>query len=228
MNIIIDMHHIDGRCDEAEKGAGGSVGLTLSMWLHALLLSLGSSTDNFAVGLSLGLTRRKLDLSDNLIISTLNALGACISASGGRWLGILLASREGGTSPGSFPLTSLLAGGIFAYLAVDELASWRRSGCGDPCPAIGRSGGGVRDAVRIGLPMTLNNLAGGAAGGAAGVGAATSGLLALFASFAMMKIGHIVGSSSLGVWVGRRVDARAVAGFIFAALALSQFLSAAH
>ncbi|EJK74049.1 hypothetical protein THAOC_04301 [Thalassiosira oceanica] len=199
------------------------------MWLKALLLSLGSSTDNFAVGLSLGLTRRKLDLSDNLIISTLNALGACISASGGRWLGLLLASREReGTSQGSFPLTSLLAGGIFAYLALDEFASWRRSGGGDPCPAIVRPGGGVRGAVRIGLPMTLNNLAGGAAGGAAGVGAATSGLLALLSSFALMKIGHIVGSSGLGCWVGRRVDARAVSGVIFAALALSQFLSVAH
>ena len=196
------------------------------MWLHALLLSLGSSTDNFAVGLSLGLTRRKLDVSDNLIISTLNALGACISASGGRWLGLLLASREG-TSLGGFPFASLLAGGIFAYLGFDELAS-RRSGGGDPCPAIGRPGGGVRDAVRIGLPMTLNNLAGGAAGGAVGVGAAVSGVLALLASFAMMKIGHTVGRSGLGCWVGRRVDARAVSGIIFASLALSQFLSVVH
>ena len=156
------------------------------MWLHALLLSLGSSTDNFAVGLSLGLTRRKLDLSDNLVISTLNALGACISASGGRWLGLLLASREDTSLGSSFPFASLLAGGIFAYLGFDELAS-RRSGGGDPCPAIGRPGGGVRDAVRIGLPMTLNNLAGGAAGGAVGVGAVVFGVLALLASFAMMK-----------------------------------------
>ena len=198
------------------------------MWLHALLLSLGSSTDNFAVGLSLGLTRRKLDVSDNLIISTLNALGACISASGGRWLGLLLASREDTSLDSSFPFASLLAGGIFAYLGFDELASWRRSGGGDPCPAIGRPGGGVRDAVRIGLPMTLNNLAGGAAGGAVGVGAVVFGVLALLASFAMMKIGHTVGRSGLGCWVGRRVDARAVSGIIFASLALSQFLSVVH
>jgi len=41
--------------------------------------------------------------------------------------------------------------------------------------------------------MTLNNLAGGVAGGAVGVDASTAFIMAILASFCMMKIGHRVG-----------------------------------
>ena len=71
--------------------------------------------------------------------------------------------------------------------------------------------------------MTLNNLAGGVAGGAVGVDANTAFIMALLASFCMMKIGHSVGLYlNASVNEMKRIDTRLISGSIFACLAVTQ------
>ena len=71
--------------------------------------------------------------------------------------------------------------------------------------------------------MTLNNLAGGVAGGAVGVDASTAFIMAILASFCMMKIGHRVGLYlNTPVNEMKRIDTRVISGSIFACLAFTQ------
>ena len=73
--------------------------------------------------------------------------------------------------------------------------------------------------------MTLNNLAGGVAGGAAGVDANTAFIMALLASFCMMKIGHTFGIYlNTSVNEMKRIDTRVISGSIFACLAFTQLI----
>ena len=178
------------------------------MW-YAFLLACGSSTDNFAVGTSLGISNRPLKPSANVIISFLNASGAFISASGGHLLGEFAPT-----------IAILFAAIIFGYLAMDEMFSWRR---GDTESTLTMKSGSIKDALRIAVPMTLNNLAGGAAGGAAGIDAKTAGIMALLASYCMMMFGHMIGAY-LVTSIGKKFDTRVISGVIFAALSGIQLI----
>ena len=74
--------------------------------------------------------------------------------------------------------------------------------------------------------MTLNNLAGGVVGGAAGVDANTAFIMAILASFCMMKIGHSVGlylNTSVNE-MNNKIDTRLISGSIFACLAVTQLI----
>ena len=174
------------------------------MW-YAFILACGSSTDNLAVGFASGISKRQLNISTNIITSFLNAMGAYLSAAGGHMLGELAPT-----------IAILFATIIFAYLAVDELLSWRN---GDKESTMTmKLSDGILDS-RLGIPMTLNNLAGGVAGGAVGVHANTAGFMALLASFCMMKIGHSVG---LYLNTSVKIDTRVISGSIFACLAFTQ------
>lgn len=179
------------------------------MWWYALLLACGSSMDNFAVGASLGISNKELKQSTNAIISILNASGAYISAAGGHFLGELAPT-----------LAILFAGMVFTYLAADEFISWRRRNTESTLTMKSSS---ISDAVRIAVPMTLNNLAGGAAGGASGIEARTAGIMALVASFCMMKMGHTVGVY-LMTSIEMNIDTRIISGSIFASLGIMQFI----
>ena len=113
-------------------------------------------------------------------------------------------------------LAPLLAGATFAYLGYSEAASWYHS---EESPLTKLAAEGV--VVRLAVPMTLNNLAGGVAGGVAGVSPLVAALSVLAASTLMMWGGHKVGR-----WLGDSlsVDPRVVAGTIFFVLALAQFI----
>lgn len=180
------------------------------MW-YAFLLACGSSTDNFAVGASLGISRTPLHATANAIISLLNAAGAFVAAAGGHVLGELAPT-----------LAVLFASLIFGYLAADELIAWKRGDGAESTLTMSRkSGNNLKEAMRIAVPMTLNNLAGGVAGGAAGIDPRTAGTLALLASYCMMKMGHVVGEFLMPS-LGRHVDTRVISGTIFLCLSLSQ------
>jgi putative Mn2+ efflux pump MntP len=178
------------------------------MW-YAFFLACGSSTDNFAVGASLGISHRPLHATANVVISLLNGAGAFIAGACGHLLGEIAPA-----------LAVLFAALIFGYLAADELIAWKRGDGAESTLTMGRSGG-VKDAMRIAVPMTLNNLAGGVAGGAAGIDPRTAGTLAVLASYCMMKMGHVVGEFLMPS-LGRHVDTRVISGAIFCGLSLSQ------
>lgn len=164
--------------------------------------------------MTIGISNKPLSPLSNAIISIFNAFGAFISATGGHVLGELA------------PLyATLFAAVLFSYLSADELIShWRRrSSNPQSTSTLTLKSGNSRDAVRIAVPMTLNNLAGGAAGGAAGIDAKTTCVAALVASFCMMKMGHLVGKH-LMTTVGNKIDTGLISGAIFACLAVMQLV----
>ena len=183
-----------------------------------------------------------LDVRFNGIISTANAIGAYLAGMGGH---VLLQRLSFLTGDGDRNVASLLAGLSFAYLAYEELSSYNsqrnRTVDGKEKENDCTYSFNVRDAVRLSIPMTLNNIAGGVAGGAAGISPGLSGIFAFIASFAMMQFGFSIGNQfscsrnkspqssttticsqrSQGRWLS--VDSNVISGLIFIGLALSQF-----
>ena len=151
----------------------------MKLFLDAFLLALSSSTDNFMVGLSVGISNQSLSFGANALISICNAAGALLASFGGGALGQNL-------PPHLPPLLSSLA---FAGLALKEfLEFWRslrrkrilllkkKEKCHsdekicdveDICGGDGTSHNtklNISRAVHLAIPMTLNNLASGVAG----------------------------------------------------------------
>lgn len=172
---------------------------SVTQHLDALLLALASSTDNFTVGLSVGICHKDLSVWENVVISLCNATGALIAGYGGLVL-----------SQGMPLLAPLLAATAFAYLAVQEfIAYYQQSYKREEAPI---------HLVRLALPMTLNNLAGGVAAGAAGLSPLISALYALLASFGTMAVGYAIGRR-----LGRTslpADPSLLAGILLGALCL--------
>ena len=180
-------------------------------WSVALALALASSTDNFAVGLSVALAASRLPLHVNLIISACNAVAALASDSVGALVGDEL--------PVLAPAGAAL---IFAYLAVEEFNSWRAKEAASPLARNAAAG----VVWRLALPMSCDNLATGVAAGAAGVGPALAALLALLASFIMMAGGFFLGRT-LGRLVERCIEPRILSISIFLMVAGFQLKDAA-
>ena len=170
----------------------------------------------------------------NLFISTVNAFGACLSVLGGSIV------FNGINTEAGKEMASLLAGIAFAYLAYDELKSTRTAHDGSSVITEDSRDTSWKNAIRVSIPMTLNNVAGGVAGGAAGISASTSFGMAFIASFLMMDLGHILGyfcqekilkQQTSGTSSGR-IDSETesfvsqkchlISGMIFALLACSQ------
>lgn len=179
---------------------------TAPRWSLALVLAFSSSTDNFAVGLSVALAGSRLPPHVNITIALCNAAGALSSAEIGELLG--------GAAP---MLAPAAAGGIFLYLAWLELASWYRGESASPLARTAAKG----LVWKLAVPMTLNNLAGGVASGVVGITPVMAGSFALLASYIMMAVGHFLGTR-LGPCVARFVDPRVIAIAVFGMVAYAQ------
>jgi len=59
----------------------------MALFLEAFLIALASSTDNFMVGLSVGISNQSLSFGVNAMISICNAMGAWLAGFGGNILG---------------------------------------------------------------------------------------------------------------------------------------------
>jgi putative Mn2+ efflux pump MntP len=185
--------------------------------LEAFLLSLASSTDNFMVGLSVGLTaatatttRSKREtkkhqrhpqpssiVHGNLIISICNATGAYIAGYVGNSTKLFLPKY----------LSPLLATIAFAVLSIQEFRTFfhvsrQKQQKHDDDDDDDDDGSdeypnptqfNTSRAIQLALPMTLNNLAGGVAGGAVGVTPLEAGVYGFCASFVTMSVGEEIG-----------------------------------
>lgn len=191
--------------------------------LDALLLALASSTDNFTVGLSVGIRRKPLPFWANLIISTCNAFGAWVAGHGGLlltqpYLWSYGSSNETGgnedatktTSSSAIPLylSAIAFGGLAGaelrnYFAEKKEEERRRQAQAstrgmtnspeDAPSSTARSMINAYQVWQLAIPMTLNNLAGGVAGGAAGLLPEFSTVYAFLASFLTMAVGYAMG-----------------------------------
>lgn len=199
------------------------------MFLEAFLLALASSTDNFMVGLSVGITNRSLSFGVNALISICNATGAWLAGCGGSALGQNL-------PPYVSPLLSAMTfGGLALREFGDFLQTARRKrqllrkekenhrSSGDnnirdinknvETGTTGSSGTpssganlDISRAIQLAFPMTLNNLAGGVAGGAIGVSPLQAGLYGLLASFLTMALGHWIGLRFAGISKNNKIS----------------------
>ena len=87
----------------------------MTLFLEAFLLALASSTDNFVVGLSVGIANRSLSFAANALISICNAFGG--------WLAVFWGSALGRRLP---PYVSpMLSAIIFGGLATREFCEFR-------------------------------------------------------------------------------------------------------
>jgi putative Mn2+ efflux pump MntP len=155
--------------------------------LEAFLLSLASSTDNFMVGLSVGISQRDLGIDANTLISVCNASGAGV------------AGYLGGSLQQRLPvfLAPLLAGIAFGVLSGQEYVVFY-NGLIKGAASTGTDNSDERHldfprAMKLAVPMTLNNLAGGVAGGAVGVSPLQATCYGFLASFLTMTVGYLVG-----------------------------------
>jgi putative Mn2+ efflux pump MntP len=175
--------------------------------LDALVLAVASSTDNFMVGLSMGIgkTRYCSPLYTNVVISVCNALGAYVASHGG----IMVVKHS---LPAKQQYALYLSSFAFGILAVVEYKGYRDERNLEKIDKddSGKDSGphhslrqGLSSVWTLAFPMTLNNLAGGVAGGAAGLNPPLSAMYALVVSFATMWMGY---------WVGRMVNRRATGG----------------
>lgn len=187
-------------------------------WLLTVLIALASSTDNFAVGLSVALAGSALPALVNVVVAIFNAAGALLSDSLGGFLGAAAPT-----------LAPLAAASIFAYIAHEEYSSWQR---GEDESPLARLAADPRQGIgglicRLALPMSLNNLAGGVASGAASIPPWAACTATFVASLAMMHAGHTLGRFAAGC-VRRCVDTRVIAVLIFLGVAALQVREAAH
>jgi hypothetical protein len=110
---------------------------------------------------------------------------------------------------------------VFLHLAYEEVASWRR---GESVSPLARSAANGL-VLKLAVPMTLNNLAGGIATGIAGVSPIIAGGAAFGASFVMMAAGHCLGRTCAHS-VERSVDPRVLSTLVFVTLAFLQLKDA--
>ena len=192
--------------------------MTFQKLLYPLLVGVGSSTDNFVVGLTVGLKKNghKSFLKFNLVISLANAIGAYVASTIGlSVLGITFTGNEEVTREYS----SLLAGIAFYYLAINEYLQSKQE-------EEERQGGqdisskdqfSIQETLQLALPMTLNNLAGGIASGVSGISPFISFAMAFICSFGMMQIGYILAVQFHIRWIESHANAFAMAAFGFLA-----------
>lgn len=173
----------------------------LQTHVDAFLLAVASSTDNFMVGVSAGLSSPPLShfYKVNLAVALCNAGGTLLATYGGDHLKRLpevalmklAAAVSTSSSPEAykinFSIPALLAAMAFAYL------SWKEYSIEELDDADDKITKQSSLSYSIALPMTLNNLAGGVAGGVLGLSVLQATIYAFFVSLGSMTFGHFLG-----------------------------------
>jgi putative Mn2+ efflux pump MntP len=148
---------------------------------QAILIASASSTDNFLVGISVGLSAHRHGSMRGLVwgIAICNAATALATASFGEQIGAVF-------SPA---LQNCAAGMVFLWLAWNEARG--ETDRAEANNAVSQ----WTLLVQLAVPMSLNNMAGGVASGVAGVTASLAAIYALAVSVLFMES---------GVYLGRR------------------------
>ena len=184
--------------------------MDLSQHVQALFISLASSTDNFLVGLSVGLTRKRLSQKVLWGIALCNAAGCYIATTGGSLGAEYLMDEQ--TANGIACLA-------FAYLAVQEYAEGGASATdhGDSSSKTPK-----KVSLDLALPMTLNNLAGGVTAGLLDISPAWNFIYALLMSVLTMWLGYGLGKAFSGIGQHRLLIYGPIC--IYLALSLQSFM----
>lgn len=185
--------------------------MDLSQHVTALFISLASSTDNFLVGVSVGMTRKPLSQKVLWGIALCNAAGCLVATSGGS----LGAQHFMTNDPAVANGIACLA---FLYLALKEYTEAKQD-------ADSQQNKRRQVSLDLALPMTLNNLAGGVAAGVVGIAPMWNFIYALLMSVLTMWVGCRLGRVFSGQ---RQTSSSLLYGplLIYLALAVQSFRDA--
>lgn len=156
-----------------------------------LLLGIATNIDNMIIGTTYGLKRRRIDFLSNLMIASLNGGATFISVLAGDYLRQFLSEQVG----------EFLGGLVFLVLGIATIAETYMIGKEEqPSDAevINPKSGWMRvsrkEALALGLGLSITNMAG-------GVGAGLAGFAALHMTMLMFVFSIL--PISLGQWLGQ-------------------------
>ena len=171
----------------------------------AILIAAVSNLDNLGVGVALGIRGTRIAALPNLIIATVTMAGTAGAMSFGRALSSLL-SPSTAAALGSLIIIGVGAGTMVASLNAVQAPT--RRGALDRGSRAGRRDrtdcASCRQALVLGLALSLNNVGSGIGAGVAGISPLATTLLA--GAFSLLCIGGGSSAAQLFAWplVGSR------------------------
>lgn len=167
------------------------------IWLSAVLVALVSNLDNLAAGLAFGLRDRRVAATPNAVIAGMTMAGTAAAMTSGEGLSSLMPPSTASAVGASI----IIAIGVGSILSSPLLLSGParvRHLAGDEGDHAVRERVSLREALVLGVALSLNNVASGVGAGVAGVSPLATTLLA--GAFSLLCVG---GGSRLGWSVGR-------------------------
>lgn len=181
-----------------------------------MLVAVVSNLDNLTIGFAFGMRGQRVGGAPNLVIAAITMAATAGAMSSGRAVATLLPPASGSVAGGSIIVA------IGAATAIVSVTALRRP-VTDPSAGVvllervlgGRAALSCRDAVPIGVALSLNNIGTGVGAGVAGVSALATTLLA--GALSLIFVG---GGSRVGWSISRRVGRRAplIAGIVLIGL----------
>jgi putative sporulation protein YtaF len=186
------------------------------LWLSAALIAAVSNLDNLAVGTAFGMRDRRVSAGPNLIIATVTMATTAGAITFGRTLSQTLAPSVG-SALGSAIIIAVGAGTVITALSSTRRPERSPTAAEAPVTNLThRDGLSPREALAVGVALSMNNLGTGVGAGVAGIPALATTLLA--GVFSLLAVG---GGSRIGWSLGRAVFGRGaplIAGLVLLAV----------
>jgi putative Mn2+ efflux pump MntP len=165
--------------------------------LRAVLIAAVSNLDNLGVGVALGIRGTRVAAVPNLIIAAITMAGTAAAMSSGRALSKLVASSTA-ASLGALIIIGVGAATVIAALVATRAPTRSRRDLSVHGRRNARGLITYREALGLGVALSLNNVGSGVGAGVAGIPPLATTLLA--GAFSLLCIG---GGSSAGQSLGR-------------------------
>jgi putative Mn2+ efflux pump MntP len=169
--------------------------------LSAVLVAAVSNLDNLAVGVAFGMRNKRISALPNVIIATVTTAATASAAASGHWLAHLLPPAVA-SALGSLVIITIGGWTVLASLraAPPPAALQLARGAHLPCDPDKNNVMACREALALGIALSLNNVASGVGAGVAGLPPFATALLA--GAFSLLCVG---GGSHAGRSAGRRL-----------------------
>ena len=173
------------------------------LWLSAVLIAAVSNLDNLGVGTAFGMRDTPVSALANLIIAAVTMAATAIAMTFGRALSQLIAPSIG-SALGSAIIIAVGAGTVTTWIrTIRTPARSPIPAAAPPTNALHPNTISPREALALGVALSMNNLGAGVGAGVAGVPAVATTLLA--GTFSLLAVG---GGSRIGSSVGRSAFGR--------------------
>jgi putative sporulation protein YtaF len=191
----------------------------------AIVIAAASNLDNLGVGVAIGIRGTRIRAIPNLVIAAATMAGTAAAMSSGRALSELVPSPTA-AALGALIIVAVGAGTVLA--SVSAVRAPGRSSMLDRALRRGRrddaEGISYREALVLGVALSLNNIAAGIGAGVAGLPLLATTLLA--GAFSLLCVG---GGSFAGQVVGRLLPGRRaplISGLVLLAIGIAMLAGA--